>query len=394
MATWTTRSWRRSRPRAGIRVYNEAVTELRTLAWLLLAAVWIATPRADVAAGPARAQDRDAVPCGMTTAARIVAIGDVHGAFDRYVRILRAAGLIDENRHWAGGEAVYVQVGDLIDRGAGSRQVLDLARDLEREARDAGGRVILLLGNHEVMRMQADLRYVDAAEYASFRTPSSEDLRDRAYQVVMPRQRQAAEAAGESFDERVYRAGYLDETPLGLIEMQLAFGADGDYGGWLRRQDVIAEVNDVVFLHGGVSPAVAARGCAAIASAAREELREDMVTDPDRAGLFVDSDEGPLWYRGLVDGTATADDMTAVLDGLGASRMVVGHTVTDDRRITPRFDGRLISIDTGMLDGDWFPGGVASALEIDGGTITAIYEDSREVIVPRTRPAAIPVRDR
>jgi hypothetical protein len=362
------------------------VTPLRRLAPILAVVPWLLWLPGGAPVAADAPQDLDALPCGLTTDARVVAIGDVHGAYGTYLRILRAAGIVDDDRQWTGGRATLVQIGDVLDRGPDSRKALDFLRVLEREAERAGGRVILLLGNHEVMRMQADLRYADAAEFDAFRTRSSEDLRDRAYQVVMPRQREAARAAGERFDEGAYRARFLEETPLGLVEMQQAFGADGEYGRWLRRHDVIATINDVAFVHGGVSPAVAARGCAAIASTARTELREDRVTDPARDGLLLDSDEGPLWYRGLVDDTATAADTTAVLDGLGVSRMVVGHTVTDGRRITTRFEDRLIAIDTGLLGGEWYPGGVASALEIAGGVVTAIYEDRREVLIPGGLP--------
>lgn len=328
----------------------------------------------------AAAVQDDALPCGLTTPGRVVAIGDVHGAFDRYVAILQAAGLIDERRRWSGGDAHLVQLGDAIDRGDASRRVLDLLRDLERQARRGGGRVHYLLGNHEVMRMQADLRYVGAADYEAFREPTSEGLRDRAYQIVVERARAAARQADEAFDERAFRADFMRDTPLGLIEMQMAFGADGEYGRWLRQHDAIAVINGTVFVHGGVSPDAARRGCAGIASTARAELREDRIADPAREALLLDSEAGPLWYRGLVDGTATAADVAGVLDALGATRMVVGHTATEGRRITPSFDGRLYAIDTGMLGGEWYAGGVPSALEIDGDLVTAIYLDGRQVL--------------
>lgn len=324
----------------------------------------------------------DPLPCDLETAGRIVAVGDVHGAFDRYVAILQETGLIDARRRWIGGRAVLVQLGDVLDRGGDSRRVLDLLRDLESRAEREGGRVHYLLGNHEIMRMQADLRYVAPEEYAAFRSPSSAELRDRVWSAIVERRRAAARAANERFDERAERAEFLDETPLGLVEMQMAFGADGEYGRWLRRHDVILEINDTVFVHGGLSRTVASKGCAAIATAARAELRDDRIADPDRSGLLLDSEEGPLWYRGLVDGTASADDLTAVLDAMNARRLVVGHTTTDDGRIASSFDNRLIAVDTGMLGGDWYPGGVASALEIDGGAVAAVYVGRRDVIVP------------
>jgi hypothetical protein len=343
-----------------------------------------------VASGVLAAQTpAGALPCGLTTTARIVAVGDVHGAFDRYVTILQEAGLIDGGRKWAGGDAVLVQLGDVVDRGPDSRRVLDLLRQLERDAARAGGRVHYLLGNHEVMRMQADLRFVSAEESAAFRVSTSGELRDRAYEIVADRRRDQARAADEAFDERAFRTTFFEQTPLGLIEMQRAFGAEGEYGKWLRQHDVLVELNGTLFVHGGISPAIAGHGCAAIATAARAELREDRVADPARSGLLLEREDGPLWYRGLTDGTATVDDVSVVLKAMGASRVVVGHSVTGTHRITPSFDGRVIAIDTGMLGGEWYPGGVASALELRDGAVTAIYEGRRDVVIARA-----PVRDR
>src|SRR5688572_28492471 len=94
--------------------------------------------------------------CDVTTTERVVAIGDVHGAHDQFVAILRAAGLIDGRSRWRGGRAILIQTGDVFDRGTDSRKSVDLLRRLERDARSAGGRVIALMGNHEVMRLVGD----------------------------------------------------------------------------------------------------------------------------------------------------------------------------------------------------------------------------------------------
>src|SRR6187397_2499035 len=124
--------------------------------------------------------------CAIDGVARIVAVGDAHGAYDRYVAILRAAGLIDDRQRWAGGRTHLVQTGDLLDRGAGSRQILDLLRRLERDAESKGGAVHVLLGNHEVMRMLGDLRYVSPGEYQGFATRDSEALRQQLAETGPP----------------------------------------------------------------------------------------------------------------------------------------------------------------------------------------------------------------
>ena len=97
---------------------------------------------------------------------RLVVVSDVHGDLGQFVTVLTQAGVIDGARKWTGGTTVVVQTGDVPDRGPDSRKVMDLLMDLEKQARKAGGVVHALLGNHEVMNMVGDLRYVTPEEYA------------------------------------------------------------------------------------------------------------------------------------------------------------------------------------------------------------------------------------
>ncbi|MEZ4589074.1 MAG: metallophosphoesterase [Gemmatimonadales bacterium] len=115
---------------------------------------------------------------------RIVAVGDVHGDFDRFVGLLRQAGVIDGKNRWIGGETHLVQTGDVLDRGPESRKVMDLLMALEEEAPKAGGRVHALIGNHEAMNILGDLRYVSAGEYDAFRSSRAKELRERAYRAL------------------------------------------------------------------------------------------------------------------------------------------------------------------------------------------------------------------
>ena len=116
--------------------------------------------------------------CAIDGVERIVAIGDVHGAYDRFVEILKVAGLIDDRLHWAGGRAHLVQTGDVVDRGPDSRKAIDLLRQLADEAPKAGGAVHPLIGNHEAMDVYGDLRFVSPGEFGAFRTENSESARD------------------------------------------------------------------------------------------------------------------------------------------------------------------------------------------------------------------------
>jgi hypothetical protein len=316
-------------------------------------------------------------PCDLTTTARIVAIGDIHGAFDRFRALLRETGVIDGRDRWVGGTTVLVQTGDVLDRGPDARRVLDLLMRLEREAERAGGRVHALLGNHEVMRMVGDLRYVSPGEYEAFRDGQSKQRLDGLYEVMLAQRRTQARDAQESLDEADFRKTFYRDTAVGVVELVRAFGATGDYGRWLRRRDVLVRINGDVFVHGGLSAEVAALGCEGLVSAVRAELASGPALAP--APLpYLSSDRGPVWNRALANATLDTPAVDDILDAFGARRVIVGHTVTSTSKITALHGGRVIALDTGMLGDPYYPGGVPAALVISGDSYTAVYEGRTE----------------
>jgi len=322
--------------------------------------------------------------CGIMGVGRVVAVGDIHASYDNALKVLTMAGLLDRSAHWAGGKAVYVQVGDLLDRGVQARPVLDLLMRLEKEAHKAGGRVVVLLGNHEVMNMLGDLRYVQAAEYEEWRDPDaakSQALRIRFVDAVRERARGQAKAAGQAFDEAAYRRMILDQTPPGFVERAQALSASGEYGHWLRDHDVIATVNGVAFVHGGLTPEVAALGCEEINRKVRRELGADIAqTRASPQEALATGVSGPLWYRGLAsdDEATLLPSVEKVLRSMGVTAVVIGHTPTGDGRIRPRLGGRVVMIDVGMV-AEY--GGHLAALELSpDGSITAIYPTGREIL--------------
>jgi hypothetical protein len=230
----------------------------------------------------------------------VFAVGDLHGDLDNALAALRLAGLVDADGHWTGGKATLVQTGDTTDRGPDSRQILALLRRLEVEAAQAGGRVVALLGNHEVMNMRGDLRYVDPGDVAAY--------------------------GGEAARRK-------------------AFSAQGEDGRWLRSKDAVAKVGRTVFVHGGVHPDFAVRGIDAINAAVRAAI-DSPTPDPVLGEL------GPLWYRGYVnDPPETACPLLQkALQALDADRMVVGHTTRRDGKVEVRCNGALIVIDIGIAD--------------------------------------------
>jgi len=319
-------------------------------------------------------------PCALETSERIVAVADVHGAYDRFVKILQEAKLIGPDLHWIGGKTVFVQTGDMMDRGPDSRKALDLLRQLETEAPKDGGHVHALIGNHEAMRLQEFLRDSSAEEATAFRSPDSEKSLQKYYLTATDDARAAAQRGNKPFDEKTFKQTFMQSHPLGWVEMMKAFDPDGEYGKWIREHDAMVKINGIVFMHGGPSPATAAMGCDKVNSEVRHELQRVTPVPPDLKSMLIWNPDGPLWYRGLVDGTAKDGEFESTLQKLGAKAVVVGHTPYGSGAIKPRYDNRLFPIDTGMLGGVFYENGVASALEIVGDTFTAIYEGKREVL--------------
>ena len=332
-------------------------------------------------------------PCDIRTTERVVAVGDVHGAYDRFVGILRAAQLLDRRDRWVGGRAHLVQTGDVLDRGPDSRKVIDRLRRLERDAARAGGRVHALLGNHEFMRLVGDWRYVSAGELKAFQTADSADLRDRAQTVFAEEASRQARAENRPFDAREYRARFFRDIPLGHIETQIAFGKDGDYGRWVRSRVAAVRINGIVYLHGGISDRVADLGCEGLNAAVQRDMTALPVPAERLPSLLSSAEEGPLWYRGMASEPEETflPMLDSILQRMQARAVVIGHTPTARGQVTTRFGGRVVLIDTGMLNGEFYPGGVASALEIQGDSFTAIYEGRRQPLdAPSVRAALHP----
>jgi hypothetical protein len=328
-------------------------------------------------AGPAQKVD----PCNIETTERIVAVGDVHGGYEPFVAILQEAKIINAEHHWIGEKAILVQNGDMMDRGPDSRKAIDLLRQLEGEAAQAGGQVHALVGNHEAMRVQEVLRDASPEEAGAFRTAESEKSLSRYYFTAVEEARTAAQRANKPFDEKAFKQQFTQQTPLGYVELMKAFNPDGEYGKWIKNNDAMIRINGIIFMHGGPSSAIASLGCTNVNAQVRRELQR--VQPPWNDKMMIWRADGPLWYRGLVDPTNNsrdAGDFDGILAKLSAKAIVVGHTPFGSGAIKPKFDNRLFPIDTGMLGGVNYPDGRASALEIVGDTFTAIYEGKREVL--------------
>lgn len=248
----------------------------------------------------------------------IVSIPDVHGDVQRLRIALQLANLTDAKHNWrAPAGTVLVQTGDLFDRGDDTRAIVRLLQTIEEQAAAAGSTVHRLLGNHDLMNLVGDLRYV---------TPR--DL--------------------ESFGGRAARAA--------------AFSRDGPIGAWLLRARVCVQVAGTLFVHAGIAERFAALGsCEAINARAADELARAvprsrpsglLAAGRPHGAAMLEAADGPLWYRGLAESPepAACAELRRSLGRLGARRMVVGHTI-QPHGMRFRCGGSLVLSDVGMSRG-------------------------------------------
>ena len=358
---------------------------------------------------------------------RIVAVSDIHGAYDALVVTLQEAGVIDDSLAWNGAETHLVITGDLLDRGPDSRRLMDLIMRLEGEAVHTGGQVHQLLGNHEVMNLIGDLRYVSIPEYAAFSDEESAQERDQWYQRF--RRSQPADT-----DELTLRSEFDEKAPPGFFGHRREFRNNGFYGKWLLEKPLMIVINDTAFVHGGVPPYVAEHGLAGVNGklkmdllnfvAALSTLEDARILSPidrfrDQPSILtaimeagelddalmtaaqvvvehrnspINTPDGPLWYRGssTCNGLIEGDGLNTALSKIGATRAAIGHTTTITRRVQQRMNGRIIEINTGILESVYKGSGYA--LIVEGDALSVVSEDGVIDLSPIVPPRRVGYR--
>ena len=272
-------------------------------------------------------------PTFVDSNGRLIAMGDVHGDYDAAINALKLAGAIDDNLNWIGGDLTIVQTGDQLDRGDGERAILDLFERLGEEAHQAGGAFYSLLGNHETMNVELDLRYVTPGGYEDF--------------------------ADIPYDETDPLISSYPENERGRVA---AFRPGGPYAEILAGHNVVMVVDDTVFVHGGILPTHVTYGLERINEEVQAFFKGNL-TFP----RVMESSESPVWSRHYSDETG-ADEcalLEETLNALSASKMVVGHTV-QRFGITSACNSQVWRIDVGMAA--YYDGSI-SVLEIVGDEV-------------------------
>jgi hypothetical protein len=311
---------------------------------------------------PASSSSKIESSCVFNGVRRIVAIGDLHGAYEPFVEILQGMRIVDENLRWIAGTTHLVQTGDIMDRGTRARDILDLLRNLEVEARAAGGAVHVLLGNHEemtILELSFDLKgYVTPEQFRDF---IPQPFRER-------KEREFRRRAGPTADLNPYWEKYIEEDPAARKEYTTYFKEK--YGKWLATHPAVIKIDDIVFVHGGLREALSVQPCSVINAGISGEIRR-VLRDEIFDYLWLYQPDGPLWYRDLATTPENRirEETNRILANLGAKAIVVGHTPTNDAISlvgASRLGGKIWTIDTGI----WLKeGGRKSALLIENGLI-------------------------
>ena len=253
-------------------------------------------------------------PSTFSDVSKFFVISDIHGQFDQMVKILTNNRIIDVNLDWAWGEGHLIILGDVFDRGDKVTESLWLIHKLEMQAEELKGKVHYTLGNHELMVLQGDDRYI-ADKY-----------------------------------KKTAKLMQLDHKNL--------YSPESEFGRWLRTKHTIIKLNDVLFVHAGIHPNFLDLNLdfQEINNIIRNNIdtSKDIIKKNELLSFLFKTD-GPLWYRGYFQNTKTSpqikqNKLLQLLTDMGVNKIVVGHTTQDF--INPFFKDSVIPVDTGIKTGN------------------------------------------
>lgn len=246
---------------------------------------------------------------------KVAAASDFHGQYDLMRTLLTNNHIIDAKGDWAFGNGHFVITGDVFDRGDKVTEILWFLYQLEKQAELAGGKLHLLLGNHEVMVLNGDLRYLH------------------------PKYVETARLLAQPFEELL--------------------GKDTVLGAWLRSKSVLVKVNNMLFAHGGFHPSLAQqkKSLIEINKTFKNNLVASELLAPRAGwGKYLHKSNGPIWYRGYFkkvgkDQGASSAEIDLLLSHFEIDHLVVGHT--SQKQVETRYKGRVIAIDTSIKKGQY-----------------------------------------
>jgi hypothetical protein len=269
---------------------------------------------------------------------KILALGDIHGEYEAIKNYLISNMIIDQNLDWIWGDGHLVLLGDIFDRGDRVTETLWLIHQLDIKSRLEGGRVHLLLGNHEVMVMIDDVRYL-SQKYRLF----------------------------SQYFSHSYSSFYNRNTEMGK---------------WLRKRNVAVKINGIVFSHAGMSPMIKEKKLTI--ERMNFLMQHFLAHDPQAPNMFATETNlllgksGPLWYRGYVYDfpdipLITQDHVNQILDFLKAEKKVIAHS--EMKRVSALFNDKVIAIDLPIIDQN----SITEGLLIQNGHYYRLLQNGRKI---------------
>lgn len=229
----------------------------------------------------------------FTNVDSIMVVGDVHGEFDTMKKLLVENEVINTKEEWLFGKNHLVFVGDIFDRGNRVTEALYFIKRLSRKAIETGGKVHLLLGNHEVMVLMNDSRYISAK--------------------------------------------YKNLSKRLLTNYYNFFAEDTDLGRWLRTLNSVLKINDKLFVHGGLSYDIVRKNLSL--NQINEDIRYSLLNAKSMSAAELKRKiyfpGNPLWYRGYMMESRhyskiTELEVDEVLKYYNASQIMFGHTELEE----------------------------------------------------------------
>lgn len=252
---------------------------------------------------------------------RLIAIGDIHGDANAIKELLIHLRLINSDLKWIGGSAYVVILGDILDRGTNSRFVIDLLMRLEVEAESQNGKVISLLGNHELLVLSGDYSFFHKKDAENYRGLFTHIDSNMSYEWIL----------------------------------KLAFQKDSIYGEWINKRPTMVRIKDKVFVHGGIESWISNYRISDINFAVSNILKyhQGYHVSLDAYMGWVTSDSGPLWTRKLAQGKMSETFFNYYLDQAldgEINQLIVGHTRVEAPGPSPYYGKRLILTDASLSD--------------------------------------------
>lgn len=241
---------------------------------------------------------------------KLIAISDIEGQFEAFKQFLIGNGVMNAKYEWIYGKGHLVTVGDFFDRGLFVTQTLWLIYHLEQQAERAGGKVHFILGNHDLMNMNDDFRYV--------------------------------------------RKKYFENASLMKDNYLNFYKPNTELGRWLATKNLVERIGDYVFVHAGISIEVANLGLSVeeLNNKARDYYFENGKAQrmkDDLYSIIYKHGVSPMWYRGWGKQTIDATEANTIMQQWQVGKFVIGHTLHSE--VTYLLNRRVIDLDVEHAQG-------------------------------------------